>query len=127
MPKTELSSIPIVSEISLVYNDRRRRGWVAERSENGHTVVRLYPIDESEDFEIQNPSQVRLLKIQEIPQGWNAVDLAKEDGSPWISLRFDDRFWDYLLLQAERSGRTPEETFMSNILLNLDQREKERQ
>jgi len=113
------------SEVSVAHGGRRRKGWVAEQ-EDTRTIVRLYPLDgESADFEIDNPRQVKVLKNQNPPRGWNAVDMLKaEDDSLWISLRFDDRFWDSMVQNAEDSNKTLEEMFKHYILSGL-QRDEE--
>lgn len=117
MQKAETPKPWVGAEVSVAYQGRRRRGWIAEKT--SALIVRLYPENGNGDFEIDNPRQLKVLKRQTIPQGWNAVDMTKEDGTPWISLRFDDLFWEGLHKQSESNGKTPEQQMMDYILSGI--------
>jgi len=113
MTKTATQKPWVGAEVSVTYEGQRRRGWIAEKTSN--FIVRLYPKDGNDDFEIDTPRQLKVLKAQTIPQGWNAVDLTKADGAPWISLRFDDFFWESLHKQAEINNQNVEQQLMDYI------------
>ena len=114
MTQTELDNVQVGVEVSVLHEGRRRRGWIAEK--DSEAVVRLYPDTGDKDFAIQKPRQLKVLKQQNIPQGWNAVDMTREDGTPWISLRFTDFFWENLHRQAEVNSKTPEQQMMDYVL-----------
>ena len=123
MTARELQDIEVGTEVSVLHEGRRRRGWIAEKEKDA--IVRLYPESGAEDFEIETPQQIKVLKNQNIPQGWNAFDLGKEDGTPWISLRFDDLFWEHLHNQAEAHNKTPEQQMMDYLMSGIERAESE--
>lgn len=114
-----MSKIAAGTEVSVLHEGRRQRGWIAENEEE--MIVRLYPKEGGEDYEINHPRQVKVLKRQNPPRGWNAVDLLKaEDQRVWISLRFDDRFWESLVRRAELQDKTLEEMVHFYIIQGLE-------
>ena len=123
MTQVELQDIAVGTEVSVLHEGRRRQGWVAEKEKGA--IIRLYPESGSEDFEIENPSQLQVLQDQTVPQGWNSVDLEKEDGAAWVSLRFDDFFWQNLHSQAAANGKTPEQQLMDYLMGGVARSESE--
>lgn len=81
----------------------RRRGYVSEIDPGGQLIVSFYPLTgdpHTHEVAYLEPDRVRLLKAG-VLSGWRAVDVQKQDGTPYLSLRFRPYVIETLEREAE--------------------------
>lgn len=111
-------------EASIPGEGRRRvRGFICQLTDDGKLLFSSYgELAQREEHAVE-PGEVRLLKAGPL-SGWRAIDVAEQDGTPWISMRVRPHIVAALDQLAAEHDETVEWAFNEMIRIGFESLER---
>lgn len=98
---------------------RRLRGFIAQLTDDGKLLFSRYGELERREERAVEPEELRLLKADPL-SGWRAIDVAEQDGTPWISLRVRPEHVAALRRLAAENNETLDWAFSELIRIGFE-------